>query len=1165
MGLLRPTAIIAAFLIIAFSAPPALLSQTASKPSQPKRPAPRQSHPKRPPRADALAAVISDLLRLDPLEPRMLDEKDSENANAPSKEKGKPPADDAPIKDLIDYYWDQDHGANTPKPSDKVRQRLLEACEDRPELMLRLIEYLPETPDADDRLYKLLDEEDGENSDVWKASLQNWLLRNSRYFRDDLLAAAREEAANGTPPGDYLLSLARLDWEAARPLVETLASAGTAQMTPVAWSLLYERAQAVGDSSQAEKYRAILKAIIVNHQAPFASRQTALSSLAKTEWNGQEEWVISLFVDPALSKLEEDGGENSSGSKFQLELDIRGQKYTLNVLSPLMEINPERWLPVISSLVGHNQLAVHQSAVGYLTMYLRRESADKKLKKEIAQKLAPWLTDPNWAAADGRSSFIKSLVDVEAPELLSGLIWVLDHDGDKANRAAAAEALIQYRDQAAVPALRRALEKEEDEDSRREIVTALAECGGLSDDEMAAAVEAYAKMVITEEGEDEIDKAKYGDSGKPLPLQVSMGSILYESEKIQTTEGVAVRLIERAKILRASQPAAARRILRGIEDDSIRVVEINLVERIGVGWADLDALKLALQNRYSLQKSAGNELYNLIKQGGYAAGIAAAILKDEREHRETLGGTDAKAQLALLAGARYLRDKLPLELANKMLDSPNRALAKAAESYLEVEDSAEARRLILARRRGETVILGDITAPYQHEAAREWEEEMRNEIKGAGVDAIYALTMPGSAGDFKGVIVRVRGRKAEISLYEVEGRRNMRLLTESEFEGLKSFTSRQDVEDLGPESYGYANYEYLRLTKEGGRRIILDGLRRGPKNPTLHKELSGLFHRLSRSGEFITRYAIEDKIPGVEVLLADKKQEAVMVCGEGREIRVLVGENGAEYKRSSAEAMPEWREYSSGAPGKVTDEPSACRVSGLFEAFTKIQWNDHFNGARSPTRSGDSWIYASYGQAAGVWKFELGNEPAKIISGYYSHPVVTPDGKWLMATKTSGEGGEYTSQLVRHNLQTGEEFQVNLPDSAIRPPFMYLAAHGKVLLGYSGHHNSHYLREVNHLLDAETGAILEAKGDFGPLNDDFMRELQPTGKPNEVWAASRNWNKRSTSFGRYDIRNFVFTPLIELPGLLLKNSDFWVDVNASKIWFTYKGHLLRIPLPAKSK
>jgi hypothetical protein len=290
-----------------------------------------------------------------------------------------------------------------------------------------------------------------------------------------------------------------------------------------------------------------------------------------------------------------------------------------------------------------------------------------------------------------------------------------------------------------------------------------------------------------------------------------------------------------------------------------------------------------------------------------------------------------------------------------------------------------------------------------------------------------------------------------------------------------------------------------------------------------------------------------------------------MVCGEGREIRVLVGEKGTEYKRSSAEAMPEWREFLSGAPGKVIDEPAACRVSSLIKASMKIQWNDHYSGISSPTRSGDSWIYALFGQAAAVWKFELGDEPAMIISGYYSRPVVTPDGKWLVAIKTSGEWGEYTSQLVRHNLRTGEEFQVNLPNSALSPPFMYLAAHGKVLLGYSGDHNSHYLGPVNHLLDAETGAIQEAKGDFEPLNHDFTRELQSTGKPNEVWAAIRNWNKRSTSFGRYDIRNFVFTPLIELPGLVLRNSDFWVDVNTSKIWFTYKDHLLRIPLPAKSK
>src|SRR5262249_57505343 len=117
---------------------------------------------------------------------------------------------------------------------------------------------------------------------------------------------------------------------------------------------------------------------------------------------------------------------------------------------------------------------------------------------------------------------------------------------------------------------------------------------------------------------------------------------------------------------------------------------------------------------------------------------------EEREERETLGGTDAKAQLALLAGARYLREKLPVELAGKLLDSPNRALAKAAESYLEVEDSAEARKLVMARHPGEAYILGDIyTLRGQRLSFKippKWEKSTHKEIKSdPGLEAIYAL------------------------------------------------------------------------------------------------------------------------------------------------------------------------------------------------------------------------------------------------------------------------------------------------------------------------------------------------------------------------------------------------------------------------------------------
>src|SRR5262249_27002293 len=161
-----------------------------------------------------------------------------------------------------------------------------------------------------------------------------------------------------------------------------------------------------------------------------------------------------------------------------------------------------------------------------------------------------WLTEPDWGPADVRSDFIKSLDGVQAPELFPGLTWVVENDEDQDTRDAAAEALAKYRDQRAIPALRRALEKEKNEYSRETLVAALAECGGFSDDEMAEAIEAYATMVVTEDGEQQITKAKAGSSQQPLPLNISIGRVLSKQEKIRATEGLALKLIERAKSLR---------------------------------------------------------------------------------------------------------------------------------------------------------------------------------------------------------------------------------------------------------------------------------------------------------------------------------------------------------------------------------------------------------------------------------------------------------------------------------------------------------------------------------------------------------------------------------------------------------------------------------------
>src|SRR5262245_5347680 len=314
MRCLRPGAAIAAFLIISISIPQSLFSQEAPKPSPPKPQTPRQRQSKRPQRADSLAAAINELLKLEPLAPGREAENDSIDDS--SEEEERPPADDAPIKDLIAYWTDRigDDKLNAQKPSDKVRQRLLEASEDRPKLALRLISFLPETTETHDRLYKLLEKETDPESDV-RFSLRNWLQNNSRYFREELIEEARKGAQGEMTSEDNLRSLARLEWETAKPILESLIASGNEWFTPVALSLLYEHAQRDGDSANAEKYRGLLKAIVANRESPKDARQTALSGLMATEWNGQEDWFVSLFADPTLNNLRENEGDGGAKNK----------------------------------------------------------------------------------------------------------------------------------------------------------------------------------------------------------------------------------------------------------------------------------------------------------------------------------------------------------------------------------------------------------------------------------------------------------------------------------------------------------------------------------------------------------------------------------------------------------------------------------------------------------------------------------------------------------------------------------------------------------------------------------------------------------------------------------------------------------------------------------
>ncbi len=1178
MRLTHCSAKLAALLLLTLLIPTQLFSQA--------RQSARQRKPQ--PRTEQIATAINELLKQNPLQLNPSEDDADAAAGKDGKEGNKAPADDAPIKELIAYWRDhtfQDSADSKAKPSDRVRARILDACEDRPHLLPRLLHMLPQSSDAYDRIYKLVTEDADENV-AWKSAARQWLTYNSSYFRESLIEQARQLAQISAVDISPVGALARLDWDAAKPIVQTIANGANPYQAAQALGISYEQASRSGETSQTESLRARLQALVTNRQTPVAIRQSAFQALMATEWNGQEDWYVSLFNDTSLSgaQLEEKPEETDKTTSVGIRANTQGKGgLGFNFLWLPMQENAARWLPVVTRLVGSSDRAVHLAAVNCLVEILAVDVTAKDQLQQAARALLPWLTDPTWGSELERWSYLGSLSKMDLPEAVPGLIWILDNDEGAESRAIAAEALIRTKNPQAIQPLRRALNRENDEQLREALITAIIKLGGFSDDEASSSIEAYARKAVTPEGLKEIAEISGGDSNKSLPLPVSIGRVYDQNEEIEITESLAAKLFDRAKSLRSTLPDVARQIMAIAENADLMIADLSLVERISEGWVDVDALKLALEGRAAMQKRGGDELAKLFKQGGYAAGVAAILLDDESNRLDILKGKDQNAQLALLAAACYTREKLPVESVSKLFASPT--LAAAAESYLEVEDSAEARKIIWARHPGEARILGErigAEAAQGGPPISKWEEAMRMEVRGTGApEEIYALVPNYNPGLFGSIIIKVRKGKAEISLQNEEGRRRVRWLTSSEWQDVKEFVVREEIENLGPHSrasYGelegdIMRFEYLRLAPNGGRRIMVPSPAPTPKkDSTPHEQLAGMFYRLSHTGEFKLRYAMEDKIPGLEVLLADDKRRVFTACQEGGQLRLMVEPERAESLSPGSATRPpfsvEWRTLTNGQLGAAVEEPKPCRsyilmlnapewVTDVRQRFgVMMDWR---------ARLGDAWLAPAVIEGeSGIWKFEENKSPVKIAEGTYVNIVVTPDGKWIVAKKILQSTDKYEMQITRIKLQAGQpgrEFPMSTAQLSAHYPITFIPAHNKVLLG-QGHYQ--YGREFNggvyYLLDAETGAVQQVKGEFRPLQDQFTRALQPTEKTNEFWAAIYDLQKKVTAIGRYDARSFAFTSVVEVPEIRVSSADVWVDAAAGKVYLAYLGHLLRMPL-----
>src|SRR5262249_24729422 len=148
----------------------------------------------------------------------------------------------------------------------------------------------------------------------------------------------------------------------------------------------------------------------------------------------------------------------------------------LDLTQSSLSLNPDKWVPVVAGLTGHKEAAVRDAAASNLARFLNDAKAEKKRREDAARALLPWLTDPTWASARGRNDFIFNLAEINLPESIPGLLWVLDNDKDHYAREAAAEALTRSCDSSRTPTLKRVLSSESNAETRWIIVTALARC-----------------------------------------------------------------------------------------------------------------------------------------------------------------------------------------------------------------------------------------------------------------------------------------------------------------------------------------------------------------------------------------------------------------------------------------------------------------------------------------------------------------------------------------------------------------------------------------------------------------------------------------------------------------------------------------------------------------
>lgn len=1155
--------------------------------------------------------------------------------------KNKIPPDDAPIEDLI-AYWSAQSRTYAPlrynvKPSEKTLERLLEYCEENPVAILTFLNILPTKPEIAEtvkRLYDKLAEAEAEKPEFISYRIREWLVYNSNFYVDELVKKVEKvkDKDEYVTNQKELLALAQVDWDKALPILERLINDKNQPVsaTLAKWAF-YKNAIKAEDENDVSKYRRQLQDVVEDKTLLPGARDLAFDALvSEKDWDGRDDWYLTLLSDETL-----------------YDLKVNGRSYT-GLTTLILYSPPEKYVKAMATLVENKNPVIRRAAIKNLTTYLN----DANL--EAVRALLPWLSNPNWASdvPNGRGMLISAIGKVDLPESVPSLITILMNEEEY--RQTAAEALARYKDPRAVPALKFALANEKNSYRRNFFIRALDECGGISDDEKMSALELFATTVSTPEGLAEFNRSLYGqyseNQEKPptlMPVALNIGSFV--AEQSDPSDGLASRAIERLKTLRKTKPAVAVTLAGIMQKWRGRIIFIERLRQIKAGEADLETILTALAQRKEIRERIENEIFAMKTANGIGRGIAPCLSEDNLDFLSVLRQKDADAQTAMFGCARLLRIKLPVSEVGAFLKNANKTLALAAERYLESEDSVEARTIVLAGHQGEAVILGarlafipdpknvnyseSLRQIFQNTTGRGFfggsfsgmdknEAALRDEIKSnPDLLAIYGILPNKLEGQ---QIIRVFKDKIVFTNYEDTARYREKTLTAKEYEDFYRIILDEKVDSSIP-FFGYCNdceaSEFVMFGKNGGRRVFfINAL--AERSPV--KKIVERFSAFNE-GKLKLHYRLADKIKGLEVLLADEKQEARAVWKNGNDLRVLVedkekeeeieknlqaefdAENSVEIddedyeqaqkrresqetrRRENSEAHFFWRGFENGNLGGIFPQPPEAPYLYDETQFPITQGIESTPRAWQ-VRAGNYEIRTS-NEEAELYKVSRSQTPVKFKEGNYDSPIVTADGNWLVITKI-GDNWREPQNLVRINLQSGKEFPVNLPPADHFDAIAFISSHNKMLVHRAKRTNYYNYRQNQdedeeeekpvvqpakddknpspqtpeyYLLDAATGATQAVKGEFRPLESLTYRPLQATAAPDEFWAAIYDKKAKETAIGRYNTKTFTFQPVTKFPDIELDSMDIWVDEKEAKVYFVYSGHLLAAPLQTPQK